>query len=118
MRIGDPWSYVILVLLSTQLLVPFVVTDRICNSQSTPHPFGVCGSELSNIMQLICGDRGFNSRMSKRGEVIEDTTDSPLHGIILGKRKAMAYITKRRTHIVCECCHNSCEFSEMEQYCN
>ena len=47
---------------------------------------------------------------------------SPLQGIILGKREAVSYLTKRSSGttfqgIVCECCYNQCAFEELFQYC-
>ena len=67
MSCTDPRTYVLLVILSTNITLAIATTDKICTSQSYPHPYGLCGSELSNIMQLICGERGFNARLVKRG---------------------------------------------------
>jgi hypothetical protein len=36
--------------------------ERVCGLGSRPHPDGICGSAISDILQLLCGTRGFNKR--------------------------------------------------------
>lgn len=52
-----------------------------------------------------------------------ESLDHHLKDIILGKREALSYLHKRRAvygtqGITCECCYNSCTYSELAEYCN
>jgi len=55
MSSSDQWSYVLIVI----LLVPTTLADleRTCSSDIEhrgAHPAGLCGSQLSEILQMIC----------------------------------------------------------------
>ncbi|KAL5010790.1 hypothetical protein ScPMuIL_013095 [Solemya velum] len=88
-----------------------------------PHAQGLCGSQITEIVKLVCGTRGYNERPVKRSEDEEeiDRVDQ-LKDIIMGKTEAFSYLQKRSDYqkkgIVCECCYNQCSILELQQYCN
>ncbi|XP_050391399.1 con-Ins Im2 [Patella vulgata] len=84
-------------------------------------PRGVCGRRLPDLLSLVCVSFGGYREKWFRKRSDEDTAHN-LKNIILGKRDAFSYLSKRRSSygeqgITCECCYHACSFRELRQYC-
>ncbi|XP_063403492.1 molluscan insulin-related peptide 3-like [Mytilus trossulus] len=123
MSISGLWSYVLFV-----ILMPISPTlaglDKTCTSEARDHQHGLCGRGLSETLQLICMGQ-YNIPVPGKRDVDEDQYPrvSRLQGIILGKREAFSYLSKRSSAIrfqgiICECCYNQCGYDELLQYCS
>ncbi|XP_059169871.1 molluscan insulin-related peptide 3-like [Physella acuta] len=94
--------------------------EHTCSYHSRPHKRGLCGKRLADMVEYLCYS-GFGNYMSKvvRKRNAEIVIDENLRGILLNKKEALSYLTKRevRGSITCECCYNRCTQSELLQYC-
>ncbi|XP_067675462.1 con-Ins Im2-like [Haliotis asinina] len=85
-------------------------------------PQGICGSRLPDVLDLVCRVYGGYTEKWFRKRSDEDSKNR-IKDIILGKRDALAYLSKRSTSsfgeqgITCECCYHRCSYSELRQYC-
>nr|QHI00148.1 insulin-like peptide [Sepia latimanus] len=104
--------------------------EHTCNEETIrqgPAQGAHCGVEIPNILQLLCAPAGYNERMSDRQRRNLVPTSravgrrgNGLRDIIISKRQAKSYLTKRDrnwTGIVCECCYNKCILEELLDYC-
>ncbi|KAL4232116.1 hypothetical protein ACF0H5_009691 [Mactra antiquata] len=102
--------------------------DRVCPPYSRrPHPNGVCGSRIDEILSMLCAD-GYNEYPAapsfdfrRKRNVDESEEKSMLHGFLIRRGQANSFLSKRSSYfqrgIVCECCYNSCSIMELFSYC-
>lgn len=89
-----------------------------------PHRHGKCGNSLRETVDTMC--RFFAMPSLSKFLVKRDTSAQTsgkmgkMGSILLNKKEAMSYLTKREAHqsITCECCYHSCSYMELLQYCN
>nr|P80090.2 RecName: Full=Molluscan insulin-related peptide 3; AltName: Full=MIP III; Contains: RecName: Full=Molluscan insulin-related peptide 3 B chain; Contains: RecName: Full=Molluscan insulin-related peptide 3 A chain; Flags: Precursor [Lymnaea stagnalis]AAB28954.1 insulin-related peptide III [Lymnaea stagnalis] len=92
-------------------------TQHTCSILSRPHPRGLCGSTLANMVQWLCSTYTTSSKVKRQAE--PDEEDDAMSKIMISKKRALSYLTKResRPSIVCECCFNQCTVQELLAYC-
>ncbi|KAL3885345.1 hypothetical protein ACJMK2_025416 [Sinanodonta woodiana] len=89
-----------------------------------PHPQGLCGNKISRVLQLLCGESGYNQKKYKKRSAIQGSPNdlSPFYQNFYGKEEANSFLAKRvefyQTGISCECCYNKCSVPELVTYCN
>uniref|UniRef100_A0A098LY04 Ubs_11 putative toxin n=1 Tax=Unedogemmula bisaya TaxID=746885 RepID=A0A098LY04_UNEBI len=142
---GRWWSALLMVALGLLLQVLVAHSyEQTCNSETReegPHPQGICGSNLSEILWVLCSDGHNSGRRSNRKRAADPESDDTagkgrLRGLLLSKRQALSYLKKQKTSkegigydrklqkrqqsqgIVCECCYHHCSYNELIEYCN
>ncbi|CAG5135945.1 unnamed protein product [Candidula unifasciata] len=94
--------------------------ERVCDYRSRPHDNGLCGSNLADMLRLLCSmnSNHFTKYIVKRQT--EKSLDDSLRNIMLNKKDALSYLAKRETSgsIICECCYHQCHVMELLQYCD
>ncbi|XP_038612686.1 insulin-like growth factor I isoform X3 [Tachyglossus aculeatus] len=90
-------------------------------SSATAGSETLCGAELVDALQFVCGDRGFyfneNRRINRRLQKITDKIMLPTTN--RGKPTGYGSSSRRLHHtgIVDECCFRSCDLRRLEMYC-
>ncbi|XP_028934460.1 insulin-like growth factor I isoform X4 [Ornithorhynchus anatinus] len=90
-------------------------------SSATAGSETLCGAELVDALQFVCGDRGFyfneNMRVNRRLQKITDKILLPTTN--RGKPTGYGSSSRRLHHtgIVDECCFRSCDLRRLEMYC-
>ncbi|NP_001191615.1 insulin precursor [Aplysia californica] len=111
----------LLLTLASNLDISLANFEHSCNGYMRPHPRGLCGEDLHVIISNLCSSLGGNRRFLAKYMVKRDTenVNDKLRGILLNKKEAFSYLTKREASgsITCECCFNQCRIFELAQYC-
>nr|ABU82759.1 insulin-like peptide 1 precursor [Tritonia tetraquetra] len=93
--------------------------EHVCSpSHFENQQIGICGDRLATSVQFICQYAVSSARYLVKRSYPRDI-DKEIHDIMLNKKDALSYLTKRSGYqgIVCECCINSCSVNELIQYC-
>uniref|UniRef100_A0A098LXX4 Ubs_37 putative toxin n=1 Tax=Unedogemmula bisaya TaxID=746885 RepID=A0A098LXX4_UNEBI len=93
-----------------------------CDSSSTPHPQGKCGSELSEHREELCEIEeslhgGTDDARKKRGRALPLKKRRRFLLKARAKRNEALPLDRARRGIVCECCKNHCNYEEFTEYC-
>ncbi|XP_047016299.1 insulin [Ictalurus punctatus] len=89
----------------------------------------LCGVQLVEALLLVCGDKGLFYQSGRRGrdeDILSDCahartgvmmTDAAVsHQVMRKEESAVSGVIKRG--IVEQCCHFSCDYYDLENYCN
>ncbi|XP_076079074.1 bombyxin F-1-like [Mytilus galloprovincialis] len=85
------------------------------NSQSGDH---LCGSELTLMLELVCGGQYFGSAShSKRSSHLFSINDNKMKSPEILKAELKSINIQKRGGVVDECCVRSCTFETLQSYC-
>ncbi|CAC5409911.1 INS [Mytilus coruscus] len=85
------------------------------NSQSGDH---LCGSELTLMLELVCGGQYFGSAShSKRSSPFFSINGNKMKSPETQKAESKSINLQKRAGVVDECCVSSCTFETLQSYC-
>jgi len=134
---------VLLMFLIYNMHVQSCTAQKTCTvGANTPHPKGVCGTLITELLKLLCGGTyRERSDLVKRSPaaaqsildmdpktLLDLTKKAKLNDEVqmgrdafYDKRDATMFLQKKAdyyiTGISCECCYNKCDIREMVNYC-
>lgn len=112
----------LLVTLASNLDFSLAGFEHTCSPYQRPHPSGLCGPALIEVIPTLCTALGGSVYSKMRSKRDIDHVPEKMRGILLNKKDAMSYLTKREAgghrSITCECCYNQCNIVELLQYCS
>lgn len=138
------WSLFV-VLISLMIAIVNSSDHKVCSAHSKPHPQGICGSKIDEVVKLVCGKGNYNEKQyRKRRSVIEPNildleassllalsdhnaqpveTDEAESGLnfLLKRSHAQDFLDKRGSFywdgVACDCCYHSCSIRQLSKYC-
>nr|ALJ03494.1 insulin-like peptide 2 [Sinonovacula constricta] len=125
MQSDSRWIFVVYMTLTELTHLVRANWDRTCTPFTRsfgPHPAGLCGRRIDEMLQFLCYD-GYNESpySRKKRDTEEKPHQSELGSLLIPREEANSYLVKRSDYfergIVCECCYHHCSIMELFSYC-
>ncbi|XP_073515649.1 insulin [Phyllobates terribilis] len=97
-----------------QLAVLLILFTSTTQARSTQH---LCGPHLVDALYMVCSETGFyypNVRRDLEQTLVNGAQDSELDGMQLPSQDYQM----RKRGIVEKCCHGTCSYYDLQNYCN